>query len=141
MRVKELNTLSENYSIIFFDGVCNICNGYVNFLIKRDKAFKFKFSPLQSSAGHHISKSLKIEGEPQYIIVLSKRKVYTKSNAIVRILRDLGGFWSIFLILIIVPGVIRNKIYNIIAKNRYAWFGKMDSCMIPSEKDKERFIS
>ena len=126
--------------IIFFDGVCNLCNNSVQFIIKRDKKNKFKFASLQSSfAKNNLSKHIDVD-KLESIVLLNEDKLYTKSTAALLIARELSSMWSMFYVFIIIPSFIRDWFYNIIAKNRYRIFGKKDSCMIPSPAFKERFL-
>ncbi|MCZ8354602.1 MAG: DUF393 domain-containing protein [Cyclobacteriaceae bacterium] len=126
--------------IIFFDGVCNLCNNSVQFIIKRDKKNKFKFASLQSSfAKNNLSKHIDVD-KLESIVLLNEDKLYTKSAAALLIARELSGMWPIFYVFIIIPPFIRDWFYNIIAKNRYRIFGKKDSCMIPSPAFTEKFL-
>lgn len=132
--------MQPDNNIIFFDGVCNLCNSSVNFIIKRDKRNLFKYSYLQSEFSsnklikHGTSISMKT------IIFLEDGRLYEKSTAVLRIIRKLGGIWSIFYVFIIVPEFIRDAIYDLIARNRYKWFGKSEQCRIPYPETKNRFI-
>lgn len=131
--------MEEQKPIIFFDGVCNLCNGAINFIIDRDKNGSFKFAPLQSSiAEKYISQS--VIKNTDSIIYWDSGKLYSKSSAALKIARNLDGFWKVFYAFIIIPKFIRDYIYDIIAKNRYKWFGKRDSCRMPSQEIKNRFL-
>jgi len=127
--------------IIFFDGVCNLCNGAVLFIIKRDKKNTFQFASLQSDFAraqlqkHHIDASAL-----QSIILKSGDRVFTKSTAALRIAKKLSGLWPLLYGLIVVPTFIRDGVYNVIAKNRYRWFGKREVCMVPTPELKARFL-
>ena len=126
--------------IIFFDGVCNLCNNSVQFIIKRDKKNKFKFASLQSSfAKSNLSKHIDVD-KLESIVLLNEDKLYSKSTAALLIARELSGMWPMFYVFIIIPSFIRDWFYNVIAKNRYRIFGKKDSCMIPSPAFKEKFL-
>jgi len=128
-------------NLILFDGVCNFCNSSVNFIINRDPKNEFKFSPLQSEYSKSVGKKFKIDTESSQTIILFKgERYYTKSRAALEITRSLSGLWPIFYLFIIVPPFIRDFCYDLIAKNRYTWFGKKDQCMVPTEKIKDRFI-
>jgi predicted DCC family thiol-disulfide oxidoreductase YuxK len=128
-------------AIILFDGICNFCNSSVNFIIKRDRNNYFKFSPLQSEY------SKKVFSENNYkikyfesIVLVKNNKTYQKSTAALRIAKHLTGFWKLLFIFIIIPPFIRDFFYDIIARNRYKWFGRRDACMIPDENEKIRFL-
>lgn len=127
--------------IIIFDGVCNLCNGFVNFTIHRDKLAKFRFAMLQSDvAGSLLTKAKIFEFKEGSVIYLRLGKVHLRSDAALYILKDLGGIWKIFSILFIVPRFIRDFVYDLIAKNRYRIFGKSDTCMVPTPEISKRFL-
>jgi predicted DCC family thiol-disulfide oxidoreductase YuxK len=127
--------------IILFDGICNLCNGAVQFVIRNDKKKRFKFASLQSETG----KSLLLKGnlDPEKtnsFVLISESYYYTRSTAALKVLKLIGGRWSLLYGFILVPGFIRDFVYNLIAKNRYRWFGKKDNCMIPNASLTERFL-
>lgn len=127
--------------IILFDGVCNLCNASVQFIIKRDSKKIFLFSSLQSDASQDILLQYNLEKlDFDTIILLDNGIIYDKSTAILKIIRKLSGFYKLGYIFIIVPKFIRDYVYKIISKNRYKWFGKRDACMIPTEELKLRFL-
>jgi predicted DCC family thiol-disulfide oxidoreductase YuxK len=127
-------------AIILFDGVCNLCNHIVQFVIKRDKHAYFKFASLQSETGQTLLEKFKVDPETDSIVLIEQDECYMKSSAALRVSKKLAGVWKAFFIFIIVPPVIRDKVYDLIARNRYKWFGKRDSCMLPSPEMKKRFI-
>jgi predicted DCC family thiol-disulfide oxidoreductase YuxK len=127
--------------IILFDGVCNLCNGAVQFIIKRDKKQQFRFASLQGKAGNEFLKKFDLPANIyDSFILLEGDKVYKRSTAALRIAKNLSGGWKLLYGLMIVPRFIRDVVYNIIAKNRYKWFGKRNECMIPSPELKDRFL-
>ncbi|GGA77512.1 thiol-disulfide oxidoreductase DCC family protein [Ornithinibacillus halotolerans] len=126
--------------IILFDGECNLCNNTVQFVIKRDPKGIFKFTALQSRVGEGLLKEKKIPNDWDSFILIEGEKVYTKSTAALKVCRNLSGFIKLLYVFIIIPSQLRNPIYNFIARNRYKWFGKRDSCMIPTPELKERFL-
>jgi predicted DCC family thiol-disulfide oxidoreductase YuxK len=131
----------ETHSIILFDGVCNLCNGAINFVIKRDTGNVFKFATLQEEPGPSLLKEHGINTvDTDSIILLEKGKAYTKSTAALRLARKLSGGWSLLYGFIIIPAFIRNSVYDYIAKNRYKWYGRKDSCMIPTPELKDKFL-
>ena len=131
----------ENSKVILFDGVCNLCNDSVKFIIKNDKRNIFKFAPLQGKYGIKIQNSYNINTTKiSSIILVDGENTFTKSSAALRIAKDLRAPFFMFYVFIIIPVFIRNFIYDIIAKNRYKWFGKMESCMIPSNELKNKFF-
>ncbi|WKZ70995.1 MAG: thiol-disulfide oxidoreductase DCC family protein [Melioribacteraceae bacterium] len=133
--------MKKSGQIILFDGVCNFCNGSVNFLIKRDPNGIFKFAPLQSEIGQQLITKNNITGEIDSIILVKENIVYIKSDALIEIIKELKWYWRMFSVVKILPRKFRDLLYDLIANNRYKWFGKMDSCMIPDENVKSRFIS
>lgn len=131
----------ENKSIIFFDGVCNLCNNSVKFIIKRDKHKRFLYASLQSDAARDILLQFKIKNSNlDSIILLENGKFYQKSTAILKIAKQLNGLWKLNYGFLIIPKLMRDFIYDIIAKNRYKWFGKRETCMLPTGDMKLRFL-
>jgi predicted DCC family thiol-disulfide oxidoreductase YuxK len=127
-------------TIILFDGVCNLCNSSVQFIIKRDPNGHFKFASLQSETGQMLLSHYGINTEIDSIVVIENEKVYVKSSAALRIGRKLSGFWRFLMILKFLPPFLRDFFYDIVSKNRYKWFGKKESCMIPTIETKKRFL-
>ncbi len=131
----------ENKSIILFDGVCNLCNNSVQFIIKKDKKQRFLYASLQSDAAQSILLQFQLKNSDfDSIILIENGKVYQKSTAILKITKHLSGIWKLSYGFIIIPKFIRDFIYNTIAKNRYKWFGKREVCMIPTKELKMRFL-
>lgn len=127
--------------IILFDGVCNLCNGGVQFTLKRDKQKVFKFASLQSDFGQQKLKNLGMDTQNlSSFILLESDRVHTKSSAALRVAKELSGPASLLFGFIIVPKPLRDWVYSIVAKNRYKWFGKQNQCWIPSEELKSRFV-
>lgn len=131
----------SEYSIILFDGVCNLCNSAVQFIIKRDHKNRFRFASLQSSIGQHYLRIYSINEPGVYSVILIKnRKVYDRSAAVLEISRDLSGLWPVFYSLKVIPSFLRDAVYRMVAKSRYRIFGKMDQCMIPSRELNAKFL-
>ena len=132
----------DGHPIILFDGVCNFCNGAINFVLKQDKKGIFKFAPLQSEAGQmllqHYNLSMK---EFDSFILIDKGKVYKKSAASLRVMNKLPWYWKEAQILRMIPTAFRDAIYDFIAKNRYKWFGKKEQCMVPTPELRSRFLN
>ena len=127
---------------ILFDGVCNFCNGSVNFIIERDKAGYFKFAPLQSEIGEKLLKENGVDkAQTDSVILIEDGKVYTHSTAALRIARKLEGRWSWFRHLTVVPRFIRDGFYKLFAKYRYKMFGKQEACMLPTPEIRSRFLA
>ena len=135
-------TIPENKKIILFDGVCNLCNKTVNKVIDYDKKNTFLFTALQSETGQQIIKKIGINTNEVDSIILYENNMayYIKSTAAIKIMNDLGGFWSVTKIFWIFPEGFRNWVYDIIARNRYKWFGKEDNCRIPTPELKAKFL-
>ena len=127
--------------IILFDGVCNLCNHLVIFIIQRDPNARFRFAALQSTEGHQLLKETKLlPANANSIVYIRNGKYLFRSSAILHILLDLGGVWKLFYTFIILPPFIRNFVYMIIARSRYKIFGKRDFCMVPADDIKNRFL-
>jgi len=128
-------------AIVLFDGVCNFCNGSVNFMIEHDSRGYFKFAPVQSEVGKALFTKFGIDQtETDSIILVEDEKAYTYSTAALRIARKLDGIWSWLYALRFVPRPIRDFFYRLFAKYRYRLFGKKDVCMMPTPELRERFL-
>ena len=127
--------------IVFFDGVCQLCNRSVNFLIKQDKKNVLKFASLQSAyAQNVVPKALLNHEKLDSIIVYTDGKFYDRSIAVLKLCKILGGLFTVFLIGYLLPRFIRDGLYTFIANNRYRWFGITDQCRVPTAELKERFL-
>jgi predicted DCC family thiol-disulfide oxidoreductase YuxK len=132
---------NSNEDILLFDGVCNLCNGLVNFIIKRDIRRKFKFASLQSEASRLWLERFGLsENEFDSFVLIKKDEYYLKSTAALKTLWELGGISKIFYVFILNPRPLRDFLYDIIAKSRYRVFGKRNSCMIPTPELEARFL-
>ncbi|MDQ0243488.1 putative DCC family thiol-disulfide oxidoreductase YuxK [Bacillus fengqiuensis] len=128
--------------IILFDGVCNFCDGAVQFIIKRDPKAHFSFASLQSKSGQDLLTKWDLPTDTFNSMVYAKgNRIYTKSTAALKIARELKGGWPLLYALILIPKPIRDIVYDLIAKNRYKWFGQKDECMVPSPDVRKRFLS
>jgi predicted DCC family thiol-disulfide oxidoreductase YuxK len=127
--------------VILFDGVCNYCNSMVQFIIRQDKQQKFLFAPLQSDAGRQLLQAYQLpEKDFNSFVLIDKNKSYLRSSASLQVFKNLPWYWKWTQVFWIVPLFIRDGIYNFIARNRYKWFGKKETCMIPSPEVKMRFL-
>lgn len=126
--------------IVLFDGVCNLCSSSVQWIIKHDSNNVFKFTSIQGEIGIALMKEHQISNKLDSVILLDEGTVYYKSSAALRIAKYCNGAWKLLYVFIIVPRFIRDFIYDIIAKNRYKWFGKKESCWIPTAELKNKFI-
>ena len=131
----------HNNSIILFDGVCNLCNGAVDFVIKRDKKNLLRFAPLQSETAHRLlaNYNIQIQGMKSFIFI-EEGKLYTQSTAALKVCRYFTGLWPLLYGFIIIPSFARDGLYRWIAKNRYKWFGQKNECMIPTPKLQAKFL-
>ena len=127
-------------NIILFDGVCNLCNNSVSFLIKYDKNYIFKFVALQTSAGQSIINQYGLLNEGKSVVLIKDGIVFYKSDAVIEIAKQIKGWPHIFKYGNLFPAFIRDGVYNLIAKNRYTLMGRRDSCSIPSKDHLERFL-
>ena len=131
----------ENQDILLFDGVCNLCNSSVNFIIDHDPHNHFRFAALQSEFGQKKLVELGYDNEAfDSLVLLSEDQVYKKSSAALRIAKKLNGLCPVLYIFIIIPPFIRHGVYDIIARNRYKWWGKQDSCRVPTPELRSRFM-
>ena len=130
-----------NHPVILFDGVCNLCSASVQFIIKHDKKSIFRFASLQSKFGKRIIEKHDLATKNiDSVILLENNIVQLKSTAALQIAKQLGGIYSALYVFIIIPRFMRDSIYDFVARNRYRWFGKQESCMIPKPELKKLFI-
>ncbi len=127
--------------IVLFDGFCNLCSSSVQFILKRDTRNQFFFGSLQGKAGQQYLAKYKLPADNLHSFMLVEDdKLYRRSTAALRVLRHLGGGWSLLYAFIVIPAFIRNAVYNWIARNRYKWFGKKEECWIPTAALKAKFL-
>jgi predicted DCC family thiol-disulfide oxidoreductase YuxK len=131
----------SGHGIILFDGVCNLCNRVVQFIIPRDSNRYFYYAALQSNVGQQLLKQYHLSSmEINTVILIQNGKLYTKSTAALLVARKLPGLWPILVIFILIPRFIRDPIYDWVARNRYKWFGQKSECMMPTAETKMRFL-
>jgi predicted DCC family thiol-disulfide oxidoreductase YuxK len=128
--------------IILFDGVCNLCNGVIQFIIKRDKKDVFRYAALQSDLGLQLTAERGIDTSrvDSFVLIEPGMAYFIKSDAALEIAGDLKGLWPIFKLFKWVPTSLRNVIYDFVAQNRYKWFGRKDQCMIPTPELQAKFL-
>jgi predicted DCC family thiol-disulfide oxidoreductase YuxK len=127
--------------IVLFDGVCNLCNRSVQFILKKDRKKQFLFGSLQGETGQSLLKKFSLPvSEYNSFVLIEGEKVYTRSTAALRVARHLGRGWQLLYAGMIIPRFIRDGMYNWIANNRYRWFGKRDSCRLPTPEEKAQFL-
>ncbi|WP_299537049.1 thiol-disulfide oxidoreductase DCC family protein [Ulvibacterium sp.] len=134
--------VEKNKKVILFDGVCNLCNSSIQFVIKRDKKDVFRYAALQSEIGQELIRERNIDTSKVDSIILIDPGVafYTKSDAALKIGRSFGGIWIILTVFNLIPRSLRDIVYDFVAKNRYRWFGRKDACMIPTPELKAKFL-
>ena len=131
----------EPHPIILFDGVCNFCNGAINFILRQDKKGVFRFAPLQSEKGQQLLRQFDLpQTSFDSFILIDEGKVYKSSTAGLRLYNKLPWYWKWTQLFWVVPRLVRDAVYDIIARNRYRWFGKNDQCMVPTPEIKSRFL-
>ncbi len=126
--------------IVLFDGDCHFCHSSVQFIIKRDSKQLFYFASQQSGAGQELLKQCGVPADIDSLVLIENGKAYVKSTSVLRICRHLYGGWKYLYVFRFIPSFIRDSVYNVIAKNRYKWFGKVNSCPIPSNEVRNRFL-
>jgi len=131
---------TEDHAVVLFDGVCNLCNRSVQFIIRRDRFGYFRFASLQSEAAQHLLAEQWQTPNVDSIVLIEKGRVYTQSSAVLRIAGRLDGLWKAAILLLIIPKPLRNLVYRFVARNRYRWFGKRNECMIPTPEQRSRFL-
>lgn len=134
--------LPRDKKIILFDGVCNLCDATVQFLIKRDRKDIFRFVALQSELGQEIIKYIGIDTSKTDSIILYEpgKAYYYKAQAALEIASEIGGFYSLLSAFKVLPNRLSNAVYDYVARNRYKWYGKKDDCMLPTPEMKAKFL-
>lgn len=133
---------SAHSAIVLFDGVCNLCDQTVQFIIQHDPKGYYKFAPLQSDLAKELLQKYQLEDEYlERVVLIEKGKAYAYSTAALRITRKLSGLWPLLYGLILVPKFIRDRVYRWVAKNRYQWFGEKEACALPTPENRARFLS
>ena len=130
----------ENKKIIFYDGLCSMCNRFIRILITLDKKEKFLLASLQGKNGKILQKKFSKELHEVDSVIFYNKQVYTKTSAVINILSELGGIYKLAYIFNIIPSFISDSIYDYIARNRFQWFGKLDKCPMPEKKNISRFL-
>ncbi|HEX3742820.1 MAG TPA: thiol-disulfide oxidoreductase DCC family protein [Bryobacteraceae bacterium] len=123
--------------IVLFDGVCNLCNGFVQFVLARDPARRFRFASLQSAAADRL---LRDKLPPETVVLMEGGRIYLKSTAALRIARGLSFPWPLFYGLMAIPRPVRDAVYDWVARHRYRWFGRREQCLLPTPELRSRFL-
>jgi len=132
--------MQAKYHIILFDGECNFCNFWVNYIIKRDHKDFFRFTSLQSQIGKEYLQKFNIRESVDTLVLIEKEEARIKSTAVLHVLKKMGGLNSIFYGFIIIPVFIRDFFYDVVARYRYSWFGKTDCEFVPNQHIKNKFL-
>ena len=138
-----IQNLPKNKQLILFDGVCNLCNASVQYVIKHDKNNVFMFAPLQGETGQLIIEKYQIDtAKTDSILLYTEGKgIVYKSTAALKIARKLGFPRNLLQVFLVIPPIFRNWVYDYVAKNRYKWFGKQENCMIPTKNLNSKFLN
>ncbi|MFI5176951.1 MAG: thiol-disulfide oxidoreductase DCC family protein [Vicinamibacterales bacterium] len=133
---------ARDHPVVFFDGVCNLCNAFIQFVIRRDPAARFRFAPLQSEAARARLGTVPAPGSlPDSILLFEDGRMYTRSAAVLRIARGLRAPWPLVYGFVVVPRPLRDWVYDVVARHRYGWFGRRDTCMVPTPDLTRRFLT
>jgi len=126
--------------VILFDGVCNLCSGFVQFVIARDPTARFRFGTLQSEEGRRLLGDRPSDTGEDTMVLVDEGRVFTRSAAALRVARSLRFPWPLAYAFIVVPAPVRDAVYAFVARHRYAWFGRRASCLVPTPELRERFL-
>lgn len=127
--------------LILYDGVCRLCTGTVLFVIKRDRSKRFRFASMQSPLGQRLLRSVGLSpDELKTFVLVDESGHFTKSEAALRVASGLGGLWRVVSLLRVIPGPIRDGVYDWVARNRYRWFGRLEQCLVPVPDVQDRFV-
>ena len=134
--------MEDHKKIILFDGICNLCNSAVQYIIKRDKNDEFRFATLQGEIGQQLINERTIDTSKLDSIILIEPGIayYSKSTAALKISQSFGGFWKMAYVLKLIPRQLRDIVYDWVARNRYGWYGKKEKCMVPTPELKAKFL-
>ena len=139
--MSETDDLPQGGGVIYFDGVCVLCNGLVDFVIPRDRLHRFRYATLQSERGQHMMRRLQLPAdELQTFILHEDGKGYVKSTAALRVCKGLSWPWPLLYLFIAIPRPLRDAVYNWIGKRRYQYFGRRASCRTPLEEERHLFL-
>ena len=137
-------SLESGKAVILFDGVCNLCNAWVLFVIDRDPGARFAFAPLQGDVAAALLRERRYQSRPDFpasIVLIEEGRVYDRSTAVLRIFRRLTGLWPALSVLLAIPRVPRDLVYDWCARRRYRWFGRLEACRLPTAELRSRFLA
>ena len=126
--------------IIYFDGLCNLCDGFVRFLLRHDRRGRFRFAPLQGETARARLGERFTGGEPETLVLEEPRRFRTRSDAALAILTGLGGYWRMAGVFRVIPRPLRDALYNYVARKRFAWYGRREACRIPTPGEQDRLL-
>lgn len=142
--VSNADPIHDEERILFFDGYCGLCNGFVDFVMARDPRAVFRFAPLQGETANARVPDDAVPygdpGAPRSIIYWEDGRIHRRSDAVLFALPRLGGVWKLVRLLRVIPRPLRDFVYDFIARNRYRWFGKRETCRLPGPGERERFL-
>jgi len=128
------------HPVIFFDGVCGMCNRFVDLVLRADRRARFRFAPLQGETARRLLPPLSGDPAEWSMLYLDERGLHEQSDASLEVYRRLGGRWSILALARFVPRFVRTPVYRWIARNRYKWFGRREACRVPAPGERDRFL-
>jgi predicted DCC family thiol-disulfide oxidoreductase YuxK len=127
--------------VLLFDGMCNLCTGAVGFVLAHEAEATLRFAPIQSPAGARLMRDFGFDpADAKTFVLIADRRIYVRSDAAVRLARYLRGMWKLLGLIRVVPRPVRDFVYDLVARNRYRWFGRRDACMVPTRELKARFV-
>jgi predicted DCC family thiol-disulfide oxidoreductase YuxK len=132
----------ENGHLVLFDGMCHLCSASVRFIVRRDRAGRFRFAPLQSDLGRTLCREAGLDADALHaLVLLTDGRVLRGADAALEIARHLAGPWRLLRVFKLLPRRLRQWLYDFVARRRYAWFGRRDACMVPSPELRDRFVA
>lgn len=141
MANEQQTTSNKQHPILLFDGVCNLCNASVQWVLRHDRKGIFRFAALQSDTGQALLEKFGLSPENfDTVVLIEGERIFTRSDAALEIVRHIGGWWSLLAVFNITPRPLRNAVYDWVARHRYRWFGRREECMLPQPEWKGRFV-
>lgn len=131
---------ATDHPVLFFDGVCNLCNGFIDFMVRRDRSRRYRYAPLQGTTASAKIPDQVNGGDFDSFVLVENGRIYTRSTAALKAIGGLGGAYAAAKALLIVPKFLRDAVYRLIAKNRYKWFGQKDTCRLPTAEERALFL-
>lgn len=129
------------YPVLLFDGVCNLCNRWVQWVLLHDRQQRFRFAALQSETGQRLLLHAGLSAQNlDTVVLVDGDRIFTRSDVALAVVQRIGGIWALFAVLKVIPRPVRDALYDLVARYRYRWFGKKQSCMIPQPEWKDRFL-